>query len=602
MNPLLPAKNVTQGYVLITVLLAFMLTAALVTVTLSLSTSEIGQSGNNLAVARVRAAAEAAQADTLFYMTNQGLDDVNAVLDTYATRFAYSNGDASSTPVINPSDYATVLASLNARPGTKMSGSANNVNYTSNITYTGMDVDESSYSSSGQTYVLNYTAVGQGVQSAYKRSVTTDGQLQIRLGRQYLNQFVLLADDGGSTQGNFYATGMDYDGPVHINKNWRFAGKPTFKYGATTAAKTVEMSKDCNPSKQTYVSTQSYGCTAPDWNGNGLKYQADPITLPVNAQSQQRAALGLDANDTSTLTNNKECLALGANFSSCGSAAIPEDVYIPRDSSGKITGGIYIKGNAKSIIMSAGGNQQTYLIKNSKGVEVSIVVDYSTNTTRFIKNNVTMTLSGVINGDSKGAGKSNGMIYCTGTIESLGGPGRDSKKTLSKPAPAIPDQQVIPPAVATNSAINIAAASDIIIQNDLIYQQDPRINASAKNVLGLMAGTGNVRIGTAAPNDIYVQAALLAGANGKGFAVDSYSDGRLRGQIHMMGSLAESVDPARGVGALKGNDIVITSGYGDAFNFDPRFLNGGAVPPYFPSTKKFAAQSVWPNQQGWREN
>ena len=99
-----------------------------------------------------------------------------------------------------------------------------------------------------------------------------------------------------------------------------------------------------------------------------------------------------------------------------------------------------------------------------------------------------------------------------------------------------------------------------------------------------------------------MQAAILAGKANQGFAVDNYNSGAYRGQIHLLGSLAEDKEPPRGVGYLNNQGgISVSQGYGDAFNFDPRFLNGGAVPPFYPATNKFTAQSVWPSQQGWQE-
>lgn len=596
-------NNRTQGYVLPTVLISLIVVSGMAAMTINLTLSETRQSGGNQMVAQVRAAAEAAQGDALFYMSNQGLSDVNVILAPFADAFANSSGDASTQAIIPKTSYALILASLNAVAGTTITGAANSVTYSGKVTYTSMNVDEKSFSSGGQTYIMNYTITGSGQKNTLStRTVTTNGQMQVKMGRQFLNQFVLLANDGGSQQGNFFATGMNYDGPVQINQNWRFAGKPKFKYGVTTASSNVQMSPDCDPSNNDTVSTQSNNCTVPDWGGFGIVYAAPKIDLPKNAASQQKAALGLDPKDTTTTVSTlQECQALGANFSTCG-GTVPNGVYVPYNAAGNLTGGIYIKGDANSIALSVSGNKQIYTITDVNNVVTTITVDYTAKTTTVMKGGVTKVLNGVLSGEAKSPGQPSGMIYSTGSIKSLGGPVRTSS-TLSSPVPAVPDPTKIPPAVATNSVINISAASDMVLQSDLTYEQDPRTTPGAKNVLGLMAGGGSVRIGTGAPKDVYVQAALLAGAQGKGFAVDSYGNGVLRGDIHLLGSLAEDTEPPRGVGQQNAakNDIIVTSGYGDAFNFDPRFLNGGAVPPFFPSTSKFAAQAVWPSQQGWQE-
>ncbi len=596
-------NNRTQGYVLPTVLISLVVVSAMAAMTINLTLSETRQSGGNQTVAQARAAAEAAQADALFYMSNQGLSDVNIVLAPFANTFANSSGDASTQAIIPTSAYGPILTSLNGAAGMAIAGTANGVSYGGTVRYTSMNVDEKSFSSGGQTYIMNYTTESKGQRNAAStRTVTTNGQMQVKMGRQFLNQFVLLANDGGSQQGNFFATGMNYDGPVQINQNWRFAGKPKFKYGVTTASSNVQMSPDCNPSNNQTVSTQSNNCTAPDWGGFGIKYAAPKIDLPKNAASQQRAALGLDPKDTTTTVSIlQECQALGANFSTCG-GTVPNGVYVPQDAAGNLTGGIYIKGDANNVALSVSGNKQIYTITDVNNAVTTITVDYTAKTTTVVKGGVTKVLNGVLSGEAKSPGQPSGMIYSTGSIKSLGGPAR-TNGTLGNPVPAVPDSTKIPPAVATNSVINISAASDVVVQSDLTYEQDPRTTPGAKNVLGLMAGSGSVRIGTGAPKDVYVQAALLAGAKNQGFAVDSYNNGTLRGDIHLLGSLAEDTEPPRGVGQQNDakDDIIVTSGYGDAFNFDPRFLNGGAVPPFFPSTSKFAAQAVWPSQQGWQE-
>lgn len=593
-------KQGEQGYVLVLVLGTILMVAAMATMTMSLTVSEVTQSGGNQMIARVRAAAEAGQNDSLFYMTNAGLTDVNVTLSPYADAFAAGSQNASVSPIIPSNKYATIIDNLNKMSGTTVAGSVNTVAYTSTVKYVSMKVDEKTFSTAGQTYVLNYNVASTGTLGTFVRSVSTNGQMQIRMGRKFINQFVLLANDGGSQEGNFFANGMNYDGPVQVNQNWRFAGKPQFKYGATTAATTVQMSATCNPSTSamTNVSSQYLGCTAPDWGGSGLTYAAPKIDLPVNALSQQNAALGLDPKSTATVTNAQECVQL--KIVSCTSSGAPEGVYIPTDLTGNITGGIYIKGDAKNISMSVSGNTQLYSITDKNGIVSNIMVNYSTNTTTVVKNGTTTVLKGVISGESKGAGQANGMIYSTGSVLALNGPNRTAVP-VANPVPAVPDPNSVPPAVAANSVINIAAASKITVQNDVTYEQDPRTVSSAKNVLGLMAGTGSVSIGTDAPNDVYLQAALLAGTTNQGFAVDNYNSGGYRGQIHLLGSLAEDKEPPRGQAAFVNGSIVVQQGYGDAFNFDPRFLNGGAVPPFFPATNKFTAQSVWPSQQGWQE-
>lgn len=198
------SKQAKQGYVLVMVLGTVLLVAGMATMTMSLTLSEVTQSGGNQNIARVRAAAEAGQNDSLFYMTNGGLNDVNSQLTGYADTFATSNKNAAVDPIIPANQYSAIIAALNIKPGMNLTGAVNTVGYTSKVQYISMKVDEKSFSTAGQTYVLNYTVTSAGKLGAFTRSVSTNGQMQIRMGRKYINQFVLLANDGGSQEGNFF--------------------------------------------------------------------------------------------------------------------------------------------------------------------------------------------------------------------------------------------------------------------------------------------------------------------------------------------------------------------------------------------------------------
>ena len=127
-------NNRTQGYVLPTVLISLIVVSGMAAMTINLTLSETRQSGGNQMVAQVRAAAEAAQGDALFYMSNQGLSDVNVILAPFADAFANSSGDASTQAIIPKTSYALILASLNAVAGTTITGAANSVTYSGKVT------------------------------------------------------------------------------------------------------------------------------------------------------------------------------------------------------------------------------------------------------------------------------------------------------------------------------------------------------------------------------------------------------------------------------------------------------------------------------------
>jgi Tfp pilus assembly protein PilX len=629
----------SKGFMLVTTLAVLVLMSMLGLLIANTATSEIKQSGNSTGLARAREAAEAAQADAEFYLVNQGLLEIDGVLQPYVDDFMATNKDATTTPIISRWSYGDVLTSLNALAGDSIASSAGGADYDAIISFTRMSVDEgsfkpqgviggTSFQKQGQTYYLDYRVEAHGTVGRFVRTVTATGTLRVRLGRKYLNQYVLLAQDGGAGsngRSGFFDSSMSFDGPVHFNKNLALSGKPQFLAGLTVSAGAVFMDPKCNYHFEK-VSVQADGCTKPNFNGYGLQYGVDKVPLPTNSFSQQRAALGLSPTDPDNpgqapkAPSKKEiCNALGdaAHWGLAGRGDEDEDehghghghghdychgnktldngVYLP-NRHGELTGGIYIQGDAKSLTLSVDAQgDQVYRIKDQTNQIYTITVNYTMNRTTLESDGESITYKGVPNGFGD-PGKANGQIYVTGDILSLQGPERTGPIPDPAPSDTVPHQ--VPPAVASKSQLNIAASGKIEINGDLVYQDDPRSDAEAENVLGVIAGTGNVMIGTDAPDDIYIQAAILAANKNKGLGVVKYNKGAPRGHIHLLGSVAEYEDQVRGQ-ASGGKP---SSGYSDDWHYDQRFVNGGVVPPYFPATTTFAAQASWPLQRTWKEN
>lgn len=589
-------QNREQGFLLPTVVIVLAMLMLLGTIVLVKSTSEMRQAGLSQNQAQARGYAEAGQADMFYYVANPGIGVIDNILKPYSTAFSRSNSDSSTTAIIPTTAYADVLKAIQSAFST-ISSTGTGYSSTSSITFRSLRADAGSFNKDGQSYYLDYSIVGRGNVGDNQRTVTTEGTMRVNMGRQSLNQFILLANDGGSgTSGTsgFFDTSSVYDGPVHVNKNWALAGSPTFLAGASISDSYIWMNDPRNCSGFTFVKVSGKqsspaGCTTPNTNGNGLQYSTPVIDLPKNAQSQERAALGSDATNLTAIplaTNpvTKEvgsCELLGLS-PACNS--IPNGTYVPTKG-GQVSGGIYVQGNA-DIVMSTQGSNQVYTIKDSNNVTTVITVNYAAKTTTYLKGGVTTTLSGV----------PNGQLYVTGNINSLTGPPRTG--SLPTPAPTGSVPSVIPPAVASASQLNIAAKGTVTISGDLTYTDDPRSKPGAANVLGIISGTDSVVIGDSAPNDVYLNGAILAGSTGDGLGVKSPGRTPARGAIHMLGSLAEDTDQLRG--QVDGNGKA-TAGYSDDFKFDQRFFNGAVAPPFFPATTLFSAQTGWPIQRTWNE-
>jgi len=306
----------TQGFVLVTVI-AIMLLLLLVGGTLLLkSTSELKQSSNSEGVAKARGYAEAAQADMYFSLASPGIAKINTIFKPYVTAFASTTNSAATTAIVAPTQYAAILTALEAA-FPDITTTSTDGSFTSTISFRALRADASSFSSISQSYYIDYAITGQSTQGGNSRSTTTEGSMKVALGRTSINQFILLANDGGSgTNGTsgFFDTSSVYDGPVHVNQNWALSGRPTFRSGASFSGPSVWMNNSCsgfNFVKVTGNQSSPSGCTNPNTNGFGLQYNTDPIPLPQNAQSQARAALGQDPTDTSALTVGGTCGAIG---------------------------------------------------------------------------------------------------------------------------------------------------------------------------------------------------------------------------------------------------------------------------------------------------
>jgi hypothetical protein len=324
------------------------------------------------------------------------------------------------------------------------------------------------------------------------------------------------------------------------------------------------------------------GCTTPNTNGQGLQYNTPKIDLPKNAFSQARAALGQNITDLTSPDNNSICVSLGL-VSPCGS--VPKGVYIP-SKTGTVSGGIYVQGDA-DVTLSTVGPVQIYTVKDENGKTTTISVDYAAKTTTYVSlPGLPVVLAGV----------PNGQLFATGNITSLKGPARTG--ALPSPAPTTSIPSVIPPAIASQTKLNIASGGSVTLTGDVTYTDDPRTTSGAQNVLGIISGNDNVTVGDTAPANLYVTGAVLAGSNGKGLGVKSPGQTPARGAIHLYGSLAEDTDQLRGQVDGNGN---ATAGYADDFKFDQRFVNGAVSPPFFPATTVFAVQTGWPIQRTWNE-
>ncbi len=143
--------------------------------------------------------------------------------------------------------------------------------------------------------------------------------------------------------------------------------------------------------------------------------------------------------------------------------------------------------------------------------------------------------------------------------------------------------------VAQQGAIGSTNSGNILIDNNVTYQNDPTTNPSSTDMLGLVA-QNNVTL-TASQQNVYIDAAIYA-QNGS-FSYSGWSSTNLgtSAYIHLLGSIANAT---RGpVGTFNSSTNQTATGYNKNYQYDSRLASNS--PPSFPYTGTFGVLT-------WRES
>jgi hypothetical protein len=420
--------------------------------------------------------------------------------------------------------------------------------------------EDSTLDLQSQVYNYRYRTVSSGSHVGGQRVVESEGRLRVSATRGSFADYLIFTDThlvpGGSPIW-FHTTGH-FDGRVHTNDEFRFAYFPTFEDLVSSVDDQAWYYNQGRPRESNR--NRNGNVDVPNFYG-GLELDASRIDLPQNSFSQERAALGGNPANTSPVTNAEIRDALGL---AAGVTPPPDGVYVPQ-SGGQITGGIYVAGDATEIKLSIVNGNQVMKIKDSGNHVTMVTIDEAANTTKVTPpSGAPVTLNGL----------PRGVVYAKGEIEDLGGPNRAGGNAV--------------PALARNQQLSIVASGDVVIQNDLAYEDYD----NGENVLGVFSSGGDIRVGSRAPDDLVVDAYVLASDGGKVFTVDGFDRGAYRGEVHLRGGMVTNYYGA--FGTFSGNDL---TGYGRDFRYDRR----GYVPPYYPLTSRYVPDQPQPNVLAWRE-
>lgn len=424
---------------------------------------------------------------------------------------------------------------------------------------------DTALSDTSQVYDYTYTITASGeFGRAGGRSVQSKGILRVSASRGSFADYLLFTHVHTTPSGGaiWFSSDANYDGRVHTNGKFRFAYEPTFQDQVTSVNTKAWFYNKGAP--KDLASDHNGTIDVPQFYG-GFSRGADVVPLPTNSYNQQNAALGLDPTSSTAPTNSQVNGQLGTG---AGSGTPPNGIYLV-NSGGAVTGGLYVQGNLDQMLARVDSLGRQVYVMTQGGTTKTIVIDRVWNTTSVTVGASTTTYTGV----------PRGIAYVNGALSDMRGPDR---------VDGVP-----PPAIADNNQVLIAATGDIVVKRDVTLNN----YNTGQSVVGLYSSAGNVRIGNSAsgaPNNMYLDAYVMAIGAAGAFTVDNYDSGSPRGTFHLRGGMV-----TRYYGAFYTFDTSgkLKTGYARDFHYDRR----GLVPPYYPSTNLFNADDPSARTLVWKE-
>lgn len=420
-----------------------------------------------------------------------------------------------------------------------------------------------------QLYEYAYTITSQGnVGNGGTRRVQASGNLQVSMTRGTFADYLIFLQNHTTASGGsiWFSSSVTFDGRVHANDKLHFAFQPTFYDAVTSTSHYADYNNNGSP--VTLAASNNGSIDVPHFY-NGFDRDQPNVPLPTNAYNQQQEALG-NHNVTTAPSNSTINSTLGTG---AGTGTPPNGIYFVNDGAGNMSGGIYVQGGLSQCKMWADTTTNTQWYTLTQGSTVRTVRVNGTTTTVWSGTNTAASPIGSYNG------KPNGQLFVNGSISDLRGPDRTGSGA-------------VPPALAEGTKMLITASSDITLTRDITYDSYDK----GTNVLGIFTPGGAVHVGTGAPNDMNLDAFVMAtdATNGQ-FGVDNYSSGSSRGTFNLRGGITEMFYGAfYTFNATTGAQL---TGYGRNFRYDRR----GLAPPCYPSTIRFTANMPSARTLSWKE-
>ena len=428
------------------------------------------------------------------------------------------------------------------------SGAAGAANYTYYMTFTEKD-DPASAGTDAWDFPFNYEIIAQSQVENTSSQIQITGDFNVRLQKDNFAKFALFTNSQSLPSGTnvWFTDKTNFAGPVHTNNRFNFALNPSGTF------------EDVISQQEQQARFYNWGSPVLiDDDHNGTR------DVPVFHDTFTRAASAITLNSSVVKQDMIDQAVGGQTYSSDG-------IYVPNNGS-QLLGGIYVLGDSNISMSVNGSSQAVYTLQQGSSTKI-ITVDHVNQETSVedVSAGNTVTYTGLPDGiDDAGT-----LIYVDGEVESLAG------------------------TVQSDTQLTIASTDDVKITNHVQYESftpaagqpgDPSYvpphAQGAANLLGIVTWEGDVRIGTAAPDDLNIHGSLLASSGI--FQVDSYNDtGRGgRGTATLLGGLIS--DNYGAFGLFNGSTGQQIAGYGRNFVYDSR-MQTGTAPPYFPTLNTFIA-------------
>ena len=135
-----------------------------------------------------------------------------------------------------------------------------------------------------------------------------------------------------------------------------------------------------------------------------------------------------------------------------------------------------------------------------------------------------------------------------------------------------------------NGKLTAGASGDVIIQDNIVYADDPRTKPSSDDVMGIISES-DVIIDDGAPTNLEIDACVM-GMN-TSFMLENWWVGPPKGTLSVYGGIIQ--DERGPVGTFNGMTGQKVSGYSKSYLYDQRLLS--SPPPYMPTTGDYVTLS-----------